>query len=141
MMLVPTYVAPSAIEGVGIFAEEPIPAGALIWRLEPNFDRLMSQEQIRAMSSLHQRFIERYGYPFPPEPSLTVVEFDNGRFMNHSDKPNTCFSDPQLGYCIGPVATHEELTCNYAEFEPDFAMLPGRLFVQQGAGSFPSHRA
>ena len=33
MMLVPTYVAPSRIEGVGVFAADDIAAGSLIWRL------------------------------------------------------------------------------------------------------------
>ena len=40
MMIVPTYVGPSEIEGVGVFAAEPIPAGTAIWTLDERFDHL-----------------------------------------------------------------------------------------------------
>lgn len=38
MLLVPTYVAPSAIQGLGVFAAEPVTEGAPIWRFEPGID-------------------------------------------------------------------------------------------------------
>ena len=31
MLCVPTYLAPSAIEGFGLFAARPIPAGTVVW--------------------------------------------------------------------------------------------------------------
>lgn len=129
MMLIPTYVAPSHIEGVGVFAAEDIPEGMLIWRLDPQLDRLLSREDIEALSDVHQAFVERYGYPYPHDSSLTIVELDNGRFMNHSTAPNTRFSDPDAGFTRVAIAAHEELTCNYAEFDPSFQILPGRQFV------------
>jgi SET domain-containing protein len=129
MLLIPTYVAPSRIEGVGVFAAEDVPAGALIWRLEPALDRLLSKADIAALDEVSQAFVERYGYPYPHDPSLTVVELDNGRFMNHAVSPNTRFTDPDAGFTRVGIAAHEELTCNYAEFDPSYEMLPGRLFV------------
>ena len=130
MLLIPTYVAPSRIEGVGVFAAEDIPADALIWRLDPNFDRLFSTDQIAGLSDIHQQFVERYGYPYPHNPELIIIELDNGRFMNHSTAPNTVFSDPDAGYTRAFIPAHEELTCNYAEFDPSFEILPGRQFVR-----------
>lgn len=129
MMLVPTYVAPSHIEGVGVFAAEDIPAGSLIWRLEPALDRLLSSSQIEALPPLHKEFVERYGYPYPHDSDLTIVELDNGRFMNHSTAPNTRFSDPDAGFTRVAVGAHDELTCDYAEFDPSFRILPGRIFM------------
>lgn len=129
MLLIPTYVAPSRIEGVGVFAAEDIPAGTLIWTLDPRLDRLLSPEEVAALPDVHQAFVERYGYPYPHDPRMTIVELDNGRFMNHSLAPNTRFSDPDAGFTRVAIAAHEELTCNYAEFDPAFEMLPGRLFV------------
>ncbi len=35
MLYVPMSVRPSAIEGLGLFAETPIPAGTLVWRFVP----------------------------------------------------------------------------------------------------------
>ena len=129
MMLIPTYVAPSRIEGVGIFAAEDLPAGALIWRLDPDFDRLLTKAKIATLSPLHQEFCERYGYPYPHDPERLIIELDNGRFMNHSTAPNTRFDDPDAGYTRTVIAAGDELTCNYAEFDPSFEILPGRNFV------------
>lgn len=129
MLLIPTYVAPSRIEGVGVFAAEDIPAGTLIWQLDPSLDRLLSKDDIAALPEIHQAFVERYGYPYPHDPRMTIVELDNGRFMNHSTAPNTNFADADSGFTRIAIAAHEELTCNYSEFDPSFEILPGRLFV------------
>jgi SET domain-containing protein len=129
MLLVPTYIAPSKIEGVGVFAEERILAGTSIWRLDPALDRLIASKDLAGMSPFFQRFAERYGYPYPHDPSQLIVELDNGRFMNHSDAPNTVFSDPDAGYTIRDIEAGEEILCNYAEFDPSFEMLPGRQFL------------
>lgn len=129
MMLVPTYVAPSRIEGVGVFAAEDIEEGALIWQLAPGLDRLIRKDEIGTLPPLFQEFVERYGYPYPHDPETLIVELDNGRFMNHSATPNTRFSDPDAGFTTRRIAAGEELLCNYAEFDPAFEMLPGRLFV------------
>ena len=128
MLLVPTYVAPSAVEGVGVFALEDIPAGSKIWRLEPSLDRLILATEVDQQPESVRQFIERYAYPYPHDPNYLVVEVDNGRFMNHSDEPNTNFENPDAGYTRRAIAAHEELVCNYAEFDPGFEMLPGRLF-------------
>lgn len=132
MMLVPTYVAPSPIEGVGVFAAEPIPAGTLIWELAPGLDRLIRRDEVKGLPPVLQAFVERYSYPYPHDPEQLIVELDNGRFMNHSDRPNTVFSDPDGGYTLRDIEAGEELTCNYAEFDPGFEILPGRSFVAPG---------
>jgi SET domain-containing protein len=129
MMLVHTYVAPSSIEGVGIFAADPIPAGTLIWELAPQFDRLIKRGDVPSFPPVLRHFVERYSYPYPHDPEQLIVEIDNGRFMNHSEAPNTVFSDPDAGYTVRDIEAGEELTCNYAEFDPGFEMLPGRRFV------------
>lgn len=130
MMLVPTYVAPSKIEGVGVFAAEDVPEGQLIWELAPGLDRLIGSRELAELPPVLQAFAERYGYPYPHDPDVMIVELDNGRFMNHSDTPNTRFDDPDAGYTLRAIKAGEELTCNYAEFDPGFQMLPGRLFVR-----------
>lgn len=136
MMIVPNYVGPSAIEGVGVFAAEPIAAGAAIWELSDDLDLLLTRQQLTRLPALQRDFIERYGYPHMSQPQLTVLEFDNGRFMNHSATPNTDFTRPEIGYAIRDIAIGEELTCDYREFDPSFTMQPGRSFVAaNGSGS------
>ena len=128
MLLVPTYVRPSRVEGVGVFAAEDIPAGTLIWRLDERFDRLIHRSEVAAQPESTRQFIERYAYPYSHDPDLLVVELDNGRFMNHSDEPNTNFLDPDAGFTRRAIAADEELFCNYSEFDPGFSMLPGRIY-------------
>lgn len=129
MMIVPNYVGPSAIEGVGIFAAAPIRAGQAIWILEEKFDLLLSAEDVASLDPLQREFIERYGYRHMTKPGMTVLEFDNGRFMNHNDRPNTDFRDPVTGYALYDIAVDEELTCNYGEFDPGFEIQEGRQFL------------
>jgi SET domain-containing protein len=131
MILVPTYVAPSDIEGVGVFAAGPIAKGTLLWRLDRGFDRLIRREDLEKRDPVFRDFADRYGYPYPHDPTLLVVELDNGRFMNHSTTPNTCFNDPDYGYSLIDIAADEEITCDYAEFEPGFEILPGRVFMSR----------
>jgi SET domain-containing protein len=138
MLLIPNYVGPSAIEGIGIFAAEPIPKGTIIWTLNERFDHVLSAQDIAELGPEQRSFVERYGYPHTLKPELTILELDNGRFMNHSDQPNTEFTDPAIGWAIRDIAQGEEITCNYAEFEPNFEMLPGRFFVAPGSEGQPS---
>lgn len=129
-MLVPTYVAPSAIEGVGVFAAEDISVGSLIWHLDPEFDRLIPRIALADVPGHFREFVERYTYPHPDDATLSVLEVDNGRFMNHDTiAPNTDFSVPTRGVALRDIAKGEELTCNYAEFDPEFELLPARVFT------------
>ncbi|MEE2795407.1 MAG: SET domain-containing protein-lysine N-methyltransferase [Pseudomonadota bacterium] len=131
MMIVPTFVGPSTIEGVGVFSAEAITSGTAVWTLDERFDQLFYLSEIEALPDVLKAFVERYGYPHMTRPGLTVVEFDNGRFMNHSESPNTDFTDPNIGWAVRDIAAGEELTCNYGEFDPGFVMQPGRAFVSE----------
>ncbi|MCW5724134.1 MAG: SET domain-containing protein-lysine N-methyltransferase [Maricaulaceae bacterium] len=124
MLLVDTYIGSSAIEGVGVFAAEPVKKGQLIYRFEPGFDRLICKDELALMPESIRRFIDRYTYPHPVDRGCLVLDADNGRHMNHSENPNTDFRDAVFGYAIRDIAAGEEITCNYSEFEPDFVMLP-----------------
>ncbi|MDG4893063.1 SET domain-containing protein-lysine N-methyltransferase [Mesorhizobium sp. WSM4976] len=123
MLLIRTYVAQSTIEGVGVFAAEPIRKGASIWRLDPDFDRLIPMEKYEAASPHLRELLDRYAYPSPDKPGFMVYEVDNGRFMNHSERPNTDFSQYGGAVAIRDIAAGEEITCDYGEFFEDFARL------------------
>ena len=127
MMLVPTYVAPSDVEGVGVFASEPIEKGTLIWRYEPSFDRLVPAAWLDEQSATMQDFLRKYAYPAHDQPDMLVIEIDNGRFMNHTTTPNTDFKKVIEGYALRDIAAGEELLCNYSEFDPEFALLPSMV--------------
>ena len=121
MLTVSSYVAPSAIDGLGVFAGEFIPGGSLLWNLNPKFDIFIYQGETEGLPPHVQDFITRYSYPHLEMPGVLVVDSDNGRFMNHSLKPNTDFRVFDKGYALADIAQGEELTCNYYEFDPRFA--------------------
>jgi uncharacterized protein len=120
MMLVQTFLSSSDIEGIGIFAAEPIKAGTLIWRVDPKFDVHFSQDEVDQLPAHMQEFIMRYGYPHMTKSGILVLESDNGRFMNHCEEPNTDFTRFEAGYAIKDIAVGEEITCNYYEFDSSF---------------------
>ena len=124
MMLVSTYVAPSDVEGVGVFAADAIKKGTLIWKYDPSFDRLVPAAWLTEASPIMQEFLIKYAYPAHDAPGQLVIEIDNGRFMNHSERPNTDFRKIVEGYALRNIAAGEELICNYAEFDPSFQLLP-----------------
>lgn len=133
MMLVNTYLGSSTIEGIGVFASEPLKAGTLIWAFDKTFDQTIPRSQLITAPEHVADFFERYAYPLHNAPDLLVLEFDNGRFMNHCVKPNTDFTQVIKGYTLRDIEPGEELTCNYSEFDPEFVLLPS-CGIRNGAG-------
>ncbi len=120
MMLVRTYLSNSSIEGIGVFAADPIRKGDLIWRLDPKFDVLFSEGDVAGWPLHMDDFIQRYCYRHRDMPDTWVLELDNGRFMNHAEAPNANFEEFYSGYALRDIAAGEELTCNYFDFDVDF---------------------
>jgi hypothetical protein len=133
MLLVRTYVAQSALEGVGVFAAEPVPAGVTIWRLDPDFDRLVPSARYEAAAPVLKELLDRYAYPSPDRPGFVVYEVDNGRFMNHASPANTDFTLPDRGVARRDIAAGEEITCDYGEFFAGFELLPSAVPDPSGA--------
>ena len=126
MLMVSTYVAPSAIEGLGVFAGEPIARGQLMWSLNPKFDIFIQVREIETYPPHLQDYIARYTYPHLEMEGVVILDSDNGKFMNHSLAPNTDFRIFDKGYALVDIARGDEITCNYHEFDPTFAgFFPG----------------
>ena len=128
MMLIRSHVAQSKIEGLGVYADEFIPIGTLIWQLNPNFIATFSRSNLDVFPSHIQEFVEKYSFPDFENKDLLFVELDNGKFMNHSETPNTDFTEFNKGYALRDISEGEEITCNYYEFDSTFV------------GTFPSQQ-
>ena len=116
MMTVRCYLAPSSIEGLGVFATVPIRKGEEVWRYNPDFDLSYPVDRIAAAPEHIREFMERYTYVNPFDPTMVILDADEARFMNHSDTPNVDFSDDACGRAVRDIAADEELTCDYACF-------------------------
>ncbi len=128
MMLIRSHVAQSKIEGLGVYADEFIPMGALIWQLNPNFIATFSRSHLDLFPPHIQEFVEKYSFPDFENKYILFVELDNGKFMNHSETPNTDFTAFNKGYALRDIYEGEEITCNYYEFDSTFV------------GTFSSHQ-
>ena len=120
MMLVRSRVAASSIEGLGVYADEFIPSGTLVWQLNRNFITTFRRADLEQFPFHIREFVEKYSFPDFEDVSLLYIELDNGRFMNHSETPNTDFTAFHKGYAIRDIAVGEEITCNYYEFDSTF---------------------
>jgi len=124
MLLVETFVGPSKIEGVGVFAVQRIKKGTLIWEYRPKLDLSFSKEELEDMPLSIRSLMTRYAYPHHEIGGTWIIESDNGRFMNHADAPNTDFKPQIAAYAMVDIEPGEELTCDYREFDPNFRLLP-----------------
>ena len=116
MMQVPCYLAPSMIEGIGAFTRVAIRKGDVVWRFDGRFDRLIPEADFHAAPEHFKEFLMRYCYPAPSYPGFFVLESDEGRYINHSDAPNTDYRFEDCGRAMRDIAAGEELTCDYGHF-------------------------
>ena len=120
MMLVRTYLAPSEIQGLGVFAGEFIACGRQMWALNPKFDIFVHTSELPKLPAHMHDYVTRYSYPHLKLPGVRIIDCDDGKFMNHSERPNTDFCVFDRGYALTDIAAGDEITCNYYEFDPAF---------------------
>jgi SET domain-containing protein len=123
MLLIRTYLAPSPIDGIGLFAAEPIAKGTVIWTFDSRIDRLFSLEERELLPEPLRSFLRTYSYPRRPGASEYILDGDHARFMNHSKAPNTCNMGSHTTAIID-INVGEELLCDYDEFYPGHGLLP-----------------
>ena len=134
MMTVRCYLAPSSIEGLGVFCHDDIKKGQNVWRYDPMLDQSMPVSKLDEVEAHMREFLERYAYPDWNRPGHIILECDEGRFMNHSDEPNLDFSDTVHGFAVCDIPAGTELTCHYATFsEGTIVLQPPRHRVSVAA--------
>jgi hypothetical protein len=113
MLLIRHYVAPSPIHGLGVFAAEPVAAGALIWIYDPRIDREIPRSELAGLPDHVARRIHHHAEYYPAE-DLFILSSDGDGYMNHDDDPNVR-SEGRRCYARRAIAAGEELTCDYRE--------------------------
>ncbi len=122
MMLIPTYLAPSSIHGIGIFTAQPVAKGTRIWEFTEGLDLVLPESLLETSREPILSHLKRYTYPHASKPGMRVLDGDDGRFMNHSKTPNTDFKTPAFGIALVDMPAGTELTCDYGEFDPGFTL-------------------
>ena len=114
MLTVKTYLAPSSIHGIGLFAAENIPADSLVWQFNEHIDRIYPEDLFLevcrntnacTLPHLLNCSYKRGGRYF----YLT----DNARFINHAVRANIGFVDDYAEVSLRRIRANEEILENY----------------------------
>ncbi len=129
MLLVNARAGVSKIHGIGLIAREFIPSGTCVWRFQPGFDLMLSEDQLQSLSAPAQQQVRHYAF-YDSEKRVYVLSGDDDRFTNHSDEPNTqnvyTGEDFEQSACRD-IQAGEELTWNYRGWvSHDFLNAPER---------------
>ena len=124
MYLIKTSVSKSPIEGLGVFAEEAVEKGTVVWKFTSSHDKSLPISEFDKLDPEAKKELEKIGYISP----LTCVwiyppENDPARFTNHSETNNLSVTlNPQISeepifVANKSIIEGEELTVNYLEFD------------------------
>lgn len=122
MLLVRTMVAPSKIEGNGLYAAELIPKGTVVSRWIEGFDKTFSDDEVDIMNPLNKKnFMMAASW----DGDSWFLSGDDGVYFNHSSSPNIrvvrgdCSPATWDRIAVKDILPGEELTMNYAEIGID----------------------
>jgi len=122
MLTVKASAKPSSINGIGLFADEKILKGTIMWKYDPRFDISYSPEEVKNFPTMQQEQINRYAY-LSKTSGKYIYSMDDSRFTNHSsqnpnedvvqftDQPETC------GVANRDIDIGEEILVNYRLFD------------------------
>lgn len=124
MFIVKTKVKESKIHGKGLFADQDIKKGQIIWKYNPLIDRRIPQKKLLQLPSFVQKFIKYYSYL--NDWGEFVLCGDGARYINHSDNPNTedkmtfwnkLFRREGISIASRNIKKGEEITSKYLCFD------------------------
>jgi SET domain-containing protein len=111
----------SELHGVGLFANEDVKSGQLIYTASPLLDLNITQKQFDSLDKKEQDEILWWGF-FDQPSQMWHVDFDVSKFINHSyDATVTQDEQHDEAYLVAArdITVGEELTQNYLEFESE----------------------
>lgn len=118
MVLFDYRIDKSKINGLGVFTNEGIKKGTLLFKASPMLDLELSKAQFDSLSSQEQKEFIHYGY-LDNKSNTYKLDFDTAlRFLNY-DKNGNIYQDkshPET-YLIAKrdIAANEEITFDYLE--------------------------
>ena len=123
MLLVKTKIRESKIHGIGLFADEFITKGTVVWRFTPGFDQRFTREQIASFPDLLQIYVYTYCWRSKKN-GLYCFSADNGKHFNHSKNSNVLskYHDDEeevVTVAVKDIGVGEEMVDDYSSFEYD----------------------
>jgi SET domain-containing protein len=128
MLTIKTKLGKSDISGIGLFADQFIPQGTIVWKFMPNFDLLLSEDEIQKLSESAQKQFYNYAY-LDKKYNKYVLCSDDARFFNHSDNPNCDDGTDDVTIALRDINEGEELTIDYKDCYADIERHPEIITV------------
>ena len=116
MLVIPTYLAKSAVHGIGVYAGASIRAGERIWQFHPAVDFVYGSRWLTRLARQSPHLVEYFSqYSYKRNNQYYYVT-DNARFINHSaDDPNIGFSGNHEEIALRDIGAGEELLEDYLQ--------------------------
>ena len=109
----------SSLHGIGLFADEKIEKGLVVYTASPLLDVNITRAQFASLEENEKKEVGYWGFWNEPN-NVWHVDFDVSKFINHSFQPTiTQDSNHQDAYLVATrdIEPGDELTQNYLEFE------------------------
>ena len=124
MLYVKTKVLPSKIQGLGLFADEFIPKGRIIWKFTSGFDLKFTKKEIDRLPKKARDYMMTYAW-LSKKSGKYCFSTDDGKYFNHSKNPNSLsayYDDEEevVTKAVRDIKKGYEITDDYAAFEKGF---------------------
>jgi hypothetical protein len=96
--------------GHGVVATAMIPKGTIVW-CQDELDQVIPADRVERMSDPYRDVIDKYA--FRDKQGDYVLCWDNGRFVNHSFRPNCLPTPYDLELAVRDILPGEELLDHY----------------------------
>ncbi len=109
----------SSLHGIGLFTQEKIAKGRVVYTASPLLDLNITNDQFSSLQENERQEVQYYGFWDEPN-NVWHVDFDVSRFINHSFQPTVIQdSNHNDAYLVATrdIESGEELTQNYLDFE------------------------
>ena len=118
MIIVKTKLDKSLISGIGLFADQIILKGDLIWKMTSISVFKISPAKYEELSQIEKNFILEKDYYWLDEYGNYSIPIDDSRFVNHSNDPNIIETDHNFCVASRDIKPNEELTIDYKTLIP-----------------------
>jgi len=111
-LLVKTKIKPSSIEGLGLFAEQDIPKGTVIWKHDDLLDGWFYSANLSLYSEATKDYIKHFCC-YDKNRQGWIKSCDNANWMNHCDWPNIDSPNYYIHIANRDIMIGEELIVDY----------------------------
>jgi SET domain-containing protein len=113
MIVVKTKLDRSLISGIGLFADQDIMKGDLIWKMTSISSFQISPDKYKELLQIEKDFIIQKDYYWMDDDGNYLIPLDDSRFVNHSNNPNIIEQDENSCVASRNIKQNEELTIDY----------------------------